>query len=71
MNQNFTDTRQSLDEELILHIHNYKTIKEALKDYPLWKEKFEDDINKQFAMINIKYPHNEIFEIIDQQKSFK
>jgi hypothetical protein len=50
---------------------NYNTINTALADYPLWKQKFQEDINKQLALVNIRFHNEKIFNIIDQQKSFK
>lgn len=69
--QNFSDIPESLNEELYVLLENYKTITTALEEYPLWKTKFEEDVNKQLAMINIRFQNEKIFEVIDQQKSFK
>jgi hypothetical protein len=57
--------------ELNTLLDNYKAIVKALDGYPLWKQKFEEDINKQLAMINIRFHNDKIFDFIDQQKSFK
>jgi hypothetical protein len=58
-------------KELDSLLENYKTINKELADYPLWRQKFEEDINKQLAMINIRFHNDKIFDVIDQQKSFK
>lgn len=60
-----------MKEELDKLLENYKIIKNALNDYPLWKLKFEEDVNKQLANINIRFHNDKIFDVIDQQKSFK
>lgn len=52
-------------------IENYRIILDGLKDYPLWKSKFEDDVNKIIAFSNIKSRLPQIYEIIDKQKFFK
>jgi hypothetical protein len=46
-------------------------IRNTLEEYPLWKEKFVEDVNKQLAYSHLKFHNDEIFEIIDQQKAFK
>jgi hypothetical protein len=65
------DTKESLKEELHNLVQNYKKIRDELKDYPLWREKFEVDINKQLAFANLRFHNDEVFEIVDQQKAFK
>jgi hypothetical protein len=60
-----------MKKELDKLLENYKIINRALNDYPLWRQKFEEDINKQLALINIRFHNDKIFDIIDQQKSFK
>lgn len=57
--------------EIKIIIENYKTILEGLKDYPLWREKFENDVSKIIAYANIKSRLPQIYEYIDQQKIFK
>lgn len=57
--------------EMKINIDNYKTILDGLKDYPLWKSKFENDTFLLIAFANIKSRFPEIFECIDQQKAFK
>jgi len=52
-------------------IHNYKMILDGLKDYPNWKQKFEEDVSKIIAFSNIKSRLPQIYEFIDQQKIFK
>ena len=50
---------------------NYNLILEGLKEYPLWREKFENDVSKIIAFANIKSKFPEIYSCIDQQKAFK
>lgn len=69
--QNYSDTPECMKQELDKLLENYKIIKSALNDYPLWKLKFEEDVNKQLANINIRFHNDKIFDVIDQQKSFK
>jgi hypothetical protein len=52
-------------------VENYKTIRKSLEGYPLWKAKFEEEINRQLAYANIRLHNEEIFEVVDQQKAFK
>ncbi len=52
-------------------IHNYKMILDSLKEYPCWKEKFENDVSRVIAYSNIKSRLPQIYEFIDQQKIFK
>jgi hypothetical protein len=65
------DTKESLREELHQLLENYKLIRKNLQDFPLWLEKFEEDVNKQLAYANIRFENEEIFEVVDQQKAFK
>ncbi len=58
-------------KEIKILIDNYKTILEGLKEYPLWKVKFENDVSKIIAFANIKSRLPQIYEYIDQQKIFK
>lgn len=60
-----------MTSEIHFLIENYKTILDALKDYPLWKVKFENDVSKIIAYANIKSRLPQIYEYIDQQKIFK
>jgi len=57
--------------EIHLLIKNYKIILDELKDFPLWKNKFENDVSKIIAYANIKSRLPQIYEYIDQQKIFK
>jgi hypothetical protein len=69
--ENSYDTKEKLHADLKIMIKNYQTIIDALKEYPLWLEKFTNDINKQLANLNIRFDMPEIYEILDQQKLFK
>jgi len=60
-----------MTHEIKILIDNYHTILENLRDYPLWKEKFENDVSKIIAIANIKSRLPQIYEYIDQQKIFK
>jgi len=60
-----------MSSEIKIIIENYKTISEGLKEYPLWKAKFENDVSKIIAYSNIKSRLPQIYEYIDQQKIFK
>ena len=60
-----------MTSEIKIIIENYKTILEGLQDYPLWKDKFENDVSKIIAIANIKSRLPQIYEYIDQQKIFK
>ena len=52
-------------------INNYKKIRDALDDYPLWKAKFITDVSKIIAFSNIKSNLPQIYAEIDQQRIFK
>jgi hypothetical protein len=60
-----------MESEIKIIIENYKIILDALKDYPLWREKFVIDVSKIIAFSNIKTHLPQIYEEIDQQKIFK
>lgn len=60
-----------MEAELRILIDNYKVILEGLKDSPLWKEKFENDVSKVVAYANIKSRLPQVYEYINQQKVFK
>lgn len=60
-----------MTEEIKIIIENYKIIVEGLKEYPLWKTKFVNDVSKIIAIANIKSRLPQIYEYIDQQKVFK
>jgi len=60
-----------MTSEIKIIIENYKTIVEGFEDYPLWKDKFVNDVSKIIAFANIKSRLPQIYEYIDQQKIFK
>lgn len=68
---NSYDDNTKLKEDLLILLDNYKVICEALKDYPLWKEKFESESSKLFAYNNTIFDTPDIYELINQQKIFK
>jgi len=53
-----------MESELIIHVDNFNRILEALKDYPEWKAKTKDDINKLLAYGNMKDHFPEFYEIL-------
>jgi hypothetical protein len=65
------DTEERLHNDLRILLQNYKNILEDLEAFPLWKEKFENDISKLFAFNNTVFDTPEIYELINQQKIFK
>lgn len=69
--RNNYDTPERLHEDLKVLLGNYRAVKAALADYPLWSEKFENDMSKLFAVLNINFDTPEIYDLIDQQKIFK
>lgn len=60
-----------MEQEILVIIDNYKTILEALKDYPDWRQKFVTDVSKIVAFANIKSRLPQIYDQIDQQRIFK
>lgn len=60
-----------MESEIKIIIENYKTLLNALNDYPLWRLKFVTDVSKIIAFSNIKTHLPQIYEEIDQQKIFK
>jgi hypothetical protein len=68
---NTYDTEDRIHNDLKILLQNYKSILEDLKEYPLWKEKFEIEVGKLFAFTNTIFDSPEIYELIDQQKVFK
>lgn len=69
--KNSYDTENRLREDLKIIINNYLIILEALEEYPEWKEKFQVEIAKQFAFMNIQRRFPEVYGLIQQQKLFK
>lgn len=69
--KNSYDTETRLREDLKIIINNYLIIIEALDEYPEWKSKFQLDVSKQFAFMNIQKRFPEIYGLIQQQKLFK
>ena len=65
------DSLPQLKEDLSKLLENYKLVLEALSEYPLWKEKFETDINKQLQMVSIKADLPQLYDVLYQQKAFK
>ncbi len=70
-NYNSYDSEERMHKELHVLLDNYKRILEDLKEYPLWKDKFENDIVKLFAFTNTVFDTPEIYALVDQQKIFK
>ena len=60
-----------MGKEIKIIIENYHVLLEYLNDFPLWKDKFENDVSKIIAYSNIKSRLPQIYEYIDQQKIFK
>ena len=71
MNRNAQDTTTKVKADLIKLIQNYIKITEALTKYPEWKTKFEFEISKQLAFINIQKNFPEVYTLVQQQKIFK
>lgn len=69
--KNSYDTENRLREDLKIIINNYVIILEALDEYPEWKEKFQVEITKQFAFMNIQRRFPEVYGLVQQQKLFK
>jgi hypothetical protein len=69
--KNSYDTENRLREDLNIIINNYVIILEALEEYPEWKEKFQNEVTKQFAFMNIQRRFPEVYSLIQQQKLFK
>ncbi len=65
------DTEERIHNDLKILLQNYKNILQDLKEYPLWMEKFENDVGKLFAFTNTIFDTPEIYELVDQQKIFK
>jgi hypothetical protein len=70
-NFNRYDTEERLHKELLVLLDNYKKILDDLKEYPLWREKFENDVIKLFAFTNTVFDTPEIYQLVDQQQIFK
>lgn len=70
-NKNNHDTPNKIKDDLEVLLNNYVIIMNHLKDYPEWKKKFELDVGKQFAYINIQKKYPEIFEHFKQEIFFK
>lgn len=70
-NFNTYDNEERMHKELHILLDNYKKILDDLEDFPLWKEKFENDVMKLFAFSNTVFDTPEIYKLIDQQKIFK
>ena len=68
---NTYDTEERLHSDLKILLENYKNILEDLKEFPMWREKFEIDIGNLFAFTNTVFDTPEIYGMIDQQKIFK
>ncbi len=69
--KNSYDTESRLREDLKIIINNYQIIIEALEEYPEWKEKFHNEVAKQFAFMNIQKRFPEVYSLVQQQKLFK
>jgi hypothetical protein len=65
------DTKEQLHEDVKILLENYKKIVNDLEEFPLWREKFESDVSKQFAFSNIIIDLPEIYALVDRQKIFK
>ncbi len=70
-NFNSYDSEERLHKELRILLANYGKILEDLKEFPMWREKFEHDVMKVFAFTNTVFDTPEIYGLIDQQKIFK
>ena len=64
INQNKYDTKEQLESDLIVHIENFKRIIIALENYPEWKAKAKEDVNKLLAYGNMKEHFPEFYEIL-------
>ncbi len=71
ISNNRYDTKDRLHSDLKVLLQDYKYILDNLKDYPLWQEKFENDVSKLFAFSNIVFDVPEIYQLVDRQKIFK
>jgi len=69
--KNKYDTPTRLHDDMKIILSNYRNILHELNDYPEWKNKFINDVSKQFAFSNIQQNFPEIYKLIDQQKIFK
>jgi hypothetical protein len=68
---NSYDSDDRIHSDIKILLQNYKNVLEDLKEYPLWREKFENDIGKLFAFTNTVIDIPEIYQLVDQQKIFK